>query len=290
MPGLRVHHINAATMCPWSASLVNGRGGWFKRGRMVCHCLLVETERGLILVDTGLGTDDMAEGARRLGRLFMAVCAPRGGREETALARVEGLGFAPEDVRHLVPTHLDLDHAGGFPDFPNAEVHVHATEHDAAMQRRTRMERTRYRPLHWAHGPRWDLRAAGGEAWFGFEGVQAIEGLADILLIPLHGHTRGHCGVAVRTPSGWLLHAGDAYFHHGELDEKPTCPGGLRWFQKIAAVDDAQRRANQARLRELKRDHGGEVRVLSAHCPIEFEAAAGGAATTATAASTAAVA
>src|SRR5687767_9291164 len=130
MPGLRVHHISAATMCPWNASLVNGRGGWFKRGRMVCHCLLVEAPSGLILVDTGLGTDDLDQGAARLGRLFMSATAPRRGREETALARVQALGLAPEDVRHLVPTHLDLDHAGGFPDFPNAEIHVHATEHD----------------------------------------------------------------------------------------------------------------------------------------------------------------
>jgi glyoxylase-like metal-dependent hydrolase (beta-lactamase superfamily II) len=282
MAGLRVHHINAATMCPWSASLINGKGGWFKRGRMVCHCLLVESEKGLILVDTGLGTDDVAEGARRLGRMFMTFVAPRGGREGTALARVEALGFLPNDVRHLIPTHLDLDHAGGFPDFPNAEIHVHATEHDAAMQRRTRMERERYKLAHWAHNPRWDLRDAGGEPWFGFEGVQAIQGMPDVLLIPLHGHTRGHCGVAVRSAEGWLLHAGDAYFHHGELDETPCCPSGLRMFQRLVAVDDERRRANQARLRELKRDQGAAVKILSAHCPVEFAAMTSGASASST--------
>ena len=33
---MRVHHINAATLCPLSARLVNGEGGWLARGRMVC--------------------------------------------------------------------------------------------------------------------------------------------------------------------------------------------------------------------------------------------------------------
>ncbi|MFD0510570.1 MBL fold metallo-hydrolase [Streptomyces aureus] len=31
-----------------------------------------------------------------------------------------GLGYAVDDVRHIVLTHLDLDHAGGLPDFPRA--------------------------------------------------------------------------------------------------------------------------------------------------------------------------
>lgn len=39
-------------MCPVGGRLVDG----FSRGltaKLVCHCLLVETEQGLVLVDTG---------------------------------------------------------------------------------------------------------------------------------------------------------------------------------------------------------------------------------------------
>src|SRR5207245_5655496 len=43
----------------------------------------------------------------------------------------------------------------------------------------------------------------------------------DILMIPLPGHTLGHCGIAVRAKDKWLLHAGDAYFFHGQLLAKP---------------------------------------------------------------------
>ncbi|WP_223281445.1 MBL fold metallo-hydrolase [Streptomyces antnestii] len=39
---------------------------------------------------------------------------------ETAVRQVAALGYDIEDVRHIVLTHLDLDHAGGLRDFPPA--------------------------------------------------------------------------------------------------------------------------------------------------------------------------
>ena len=53
---------------------------------------------------------------------------------------------------------------------------------------------------------------------FGFEAVQTPNTPeADFLFIPLPGHTRGHCGVAIGKPGRWLLHRGDAAspFHSG---------------------------------------------------------------------------
>jgi glyoxylase-like metal-dependent hydrolase (beta-lactamase superfamily II) len=269
---MRIHHLNCGTMCPPFARLVNGSGGFFSRARMVCHCLLVEQKDGLALVDTGLGTADIEDPRGRLGGAFATVMGARLSREETALAQVERLGFERRDVRHLLPTHLDLDHAGGLSDFPDAIVHILGREHEAAHAPRG-MERERYRPMQLAHGPRWRLLEPGGERWFGFESVRAIGGTdEEILLVPLVGHTRGHSGVAVKTGEGWVLHAGDAYFFHGEVhDDPPHCPPLLTRFQSLVEVDRTARLANQARLRELARDHGGEVTIVSAHCPVELD-------------------
>jgi glyoxylase-like metal-dependent hydrolase (beta-lactamase superfamily II) len=272
---MRIHHVNCGTMCPMSARLVNGRGSLFAEGRMVCHCLLVETNDGLALIDTGLGTGDLADPIGRLGRGFGVFARPKLDPDETALAHVARLGFSREDVRHVLPTHLDLDHAGGLSDFPAATVHLFRPEHDAAMKPRTTMEQHRYRRPHWAHGPKWNLLdvAAGGDSWLGFESVRALGGTDDeILLVPTIGHTRGHCAIAVRTGEGWLLHAGDAYFFHGEMEPKPWCTPALAAFQRIAAIDDVARRNNQRRLRALVREHGSEVRVFSAHSPVELAA------------------
>lgn len=243
----------------------------------MCHVLVVETRGGLVLVDTGIGTGDLADPQRRLGRGFVTLTAPKLLRDETALAHVERLGFQASDVRHIVPTHLDVDHAGGLSDFPAAEVHVLDREHRAAMGASSFRHKFRYRAPQWEHRPRWQLHRVDGERWFGFDAVRAVPGSDDeVLLIPLHGHTAGHCGVAVRTPGGWLLHAGDAYFFHGEMDlARPRCTAALSLFQRVAAVDNALRLANQARLRELKRGHGGEVTIFSAHSPVELKALQG---------------
>jgi glyoxylase-like metal-dependent hydrolase (beta-lactamase superfamily II) len=97
-----------------------------------------------------------------------------------------------------------------------------------------------------------------------------LEGLPpEILLVPLAGHTWGHAGVAVDTGNGWLLHAGDAYFFRGEMGETYRCPPGLAGYQRLMEVDRAARLANQARLRALAR--GGDVRIVSAHDPVELE-------------------
>lgn len=268
---MRVHHLNCGTMCPVSRRLVNGEGGIAEPGRMVCHCLLIETDRGLVLVDTGFGLRDIDD-PRRLGPIRPLLRA-RLDPGETARRRVEALGFAPEDVRHVVLTHLDLDHAGGIGDFPQARVHVMRREHEAAMRRRLG-DRARYRPAHWAHGPSWSVHdVSRGEPWLGFEAVRQLDGLPpEILLVPLHGHTRGHAGVAVETADGWLLHAGDAYFHHGAIHaEPPHTPPGLALLERAAQTDAFMRAWNQRRLRALVREHGHRVRVFCAHDPREFD-------------------
>ncbi|RKH08938.1 MBL fold metallo-hydrolase [Corallococcus praedator] len=270
---MRIHHLNCGTLCPASARFVVGSGGLFERARMVCHCLLIESSQGLVLVDTGLGTRDLQDAKGRLGQRFLTRNAPRLDPAETALAQVERLGFKREDVRHIVPTHLDLDHVGGLVDFPEAQVHVFGDEHAAAMVPPGPKEKFGYKPVQWAHGPKWSRYAVDGERWFGFEAVRVIPGLdAEVLLVPLVGHTAGHCGVAVKGPGGWVLHAGDAYFNHREVDPvAPRSPWGTALFQRLKSVDNAARLANQERLRGLVRTHGAEVTVFSAHCAVEFD-------------------
>lgn len=268
---MRVHHLDCCPMRPYTERFIQGEGSWGKPGRMVAHCLLIETEGGLVLVDTGLGIDDVRAPLERLGRLFLLATRPRLDEANTALRQVEALGFRGSDVRHIVLTHLDVDHAGGLADFPAAKVHVYDAEHRAAMHPRTRMEAERYRPAQWAHEPDWQRHDDDGEA---FEGLVAVRAIVepDVLLVPTIGHSRGHAAVAVRTGDGWLLHCGDAYFHHDEMRDPPTCPPGLRLFQRIVAVDNVSRLHNQRKLRELRAHTEGRVQVFSAHDALELSA------------------
>lgn len=242
---------------------------------MVCHCLLIETERdGLVLVDSGMGLDDCARPSERMGGAFVKVAGWRPEPSQTAVRQVERLGFRREDVRHIVVTHLDLDHAGGLADFPHAQVHVHASEHRAAVVTRALADRARYRACHWAHGPRFSLyEQLAGERWLGFERARPFEGMdAEIFALPLPGHTQGHAAIGVRTEQGYLLHAGDAYFHEGTVDSTRERPRfGARAFERAVAWDYRLVERNHARLRQLAQDHGGEVRVFCAHDPNEYD-------------------
>lgn len=262
---MRVHHLNCATLCPPAGAALRHEG----HRHLVCHCLLLETDDGLVLVDTGLGEADVADPSR-IGRAFRALARPKLDRAETALAQVERLGFARTEVRHVVLTHLDVDHAGGLADFPEARAHVMMAEQEAAVLRTSLSEKLRYRPEHVDAWARWSLYAPKGEPWFGFPAVRGLQGVTDdVLLIPLPGHTRGHCGVAVRDGEGWLLHAGDAYFHRDEL-AGGAAPLALGLVERLDDVDHAARIANRDRLRELARAQAGVVRVFCAHDPVEL--------------------
>jgi glyoxylase-like metal-dependent hydrolase (beta-lactamase superfamily II) len=281
---MRVHHLNCGTDCPVGGALFDGRS-LGPLGRLVCHCLLIEHDSGLILVDTGYGLKDVAHPHRpphpRITRAMRTMLNIRLREQETAVRQIEALGFSPADVRHILLTHLDFDHAGGLEDFPGARIHVMAREFEAATgPRRGFVPRNRYRPSQYDEVRNWQTYAGpSGEPWFGFEAVRALEGLPpEILMVPLPGHTWGHAGIAVdRGAEGWLLHAGDAYFYRHEVRRRERkCTPGLRAYQTMMEVDRDRRLANQARLRALSVDRAAEVKLVCAHDAAELEACRSG--------------
>jgi glyoxylase-like metal-dependent hydrolase (beta-lactamase superfamily II) len=277
---VRIHHLNCISSCPLGGHLMDDRTpGVLTRGKLCCHCLAIETSEGIVLVDTGFGLRDVADPHSRLSKFFLTLLSPDFREEMTALRQLQRLGFSAGDVRHIVLTHLDFDHAGGLDDFPNAAVHMMQQERDDAVLQKTWLDRQRFRPQQWGTRANWRVYAEpAGEPWYGFGAVRQLAGLPpEILLVPLPGHTHGHAGVAVKQDDGhWLLLAGDAYFFHAEMDlYRPWCTPGLRMYQAMMEKDRARRLENQQRLRQLRRKHGSEVRIFSGHDPLEYEQLSG---------------
>jgi glyoxylase-like metal-dependent hydrolase (beta-lactamase superfamily II) len=228
-----------------------------------CHCLLIEDSNGLILVDTGIGLGDIADPIGRIGKFAIEAAGFQFDEQRTAVRQIEQLGFQAADVRHIVLTHGDPDHAGGLADFPWASVHLSQEEHANLLR-----GNGRYSPLQFAHGPCFVPHAPADGNWFGMKALPLdLGGETECFLIPLFGHTHGHCGVAVKAQDNWLLHVGDAYYLRAELasDDHPVSA-----LAAARADDDGLRRKSLAALRRLAQDHSQDVEMFGYHDFTEF--------------------
>jgi glyoxylase-like metal-dependent hydrolase (beta-lactamase superfamily II) len=255
---MKVHHLNCGTMNMPTAP-------------MVCHVLLIETDNGLVLVDSGFGTDDCAD-HKRTGpsrHMVRAILS----HDETVVHQIEQFGFKRDNVRHIIITHLDMDHAGGLSDFPAARVHVTSAEALGAIRAPSRREKIRYRSAQWAHGPNIVEHDIQGEKWRGFAAAKELAEISPgIALVSLPGHTRGHACVAVDAGHRWVLHAGDAFYHYGTIDGTPV-PRALTAMESLFAFDRKTVRDNHARLVELYQRQDPDLMIVCAHDPTLLERA-----------------
>jgi glyoxylase-like metal-dependent hydrolase (beta-lactamase superfamily II) len=94
---------------------------------------LIVTGKELVLVDTGIGN--------RLSEREQAIYTPE--RGEGLVGGLRILGFAPEDVTHVILSHLHFDHVGGVidksssgevrPIFTRARIYIQKNEWDLAL-------------------------------------------------------------------------------------------------------------------------------------------------------------
>lgn len=156
---------------------------------LALRCLLVEHDDGLVLVDTGLGNKDDA----KFREIYGVDNAGADGRTRLEDA-LRGLGYAPEDVRWVVNTHLHFDHAGGDtyrdgdgvvrPSFPRARYVVQQGE------------------LEFARHP--NERTAGSYLAANFSGIDfqlvtgAVELVPGIHCLPTPGHVPYHQSILIR--------------------------------------------------------------------------------------------
>lgn len=237
-----IRFLNCATMRPYLLRVENG-----------ATCLLVETNHGPVLVDTGLGAGDYLRPSRLMRFFTAAIRSPRD-LAETALHQVLRLGYQPSDVRHIIMTHLHLDHAGGLPDFPHAKVHLYYPEYHHIASGHAGWE---YIRDHWGHGPDWSLHQLQGDKWYDFDAIRLPGFTPEIWLVPLIGHTVGHSAVAIRNGDGWVLHAGDAVPFNMAVDEIPD------WITRLLLGPHVPRMC------EFIKAHP-EVQVVGAHMALDF--------------------
>jgi glyoxylase-like metal-dependent hydrolase (beta-lactamase superfamily II) len=254
---IKIHYLNLGTLCP-----VGGRI-FGSSEPLKCQCLLIEKEDGLILVDTGLGMMDITDPYSRLGIPFCTLIRPKLDTNETAVSTIKKLGFKKNDVKHIILTHLDIDHAGGVSDFPHAKIHLHHSELEEAENPTQYISKDRYR--NFSSNCNYQTYSEFGDTWFDFKSVRPLVGLDDeIALVPLIGHSRGHSGIAIRGPLGWIFHIGDSVYGEEHLESKYFPKLGYLMLENLFQYNFKDRINNLKKLRKLKNDQD-EIEIICSH-------------------------
>lgn len=259
-PVKRVHHLNCGTFRPWRSLT------------LVSHVLACEMEHGVVLIDAGIGTDDIQRPNERLGRSAKAAGA-RLSTRESAVQQLKRLGYDRADVTDVIATHLDYDHIGGYADFPNATLHTTAAElAEARHPTKTTGGNSRYRRAHIAPIATAQTYSVCTTTVLGLD-AHELKGLNGLFLIPMPGHTVGHAAVALIDPDrGWLVHAGDSFMHRDSVrpeSESRTLAGRVvGGIELLMATDRKQVHRNHSTLRELAKT---DTRVFCAHDAEQFK-------------------
>lgn len=125
--------------------------------------------------------------------------------EDTPIA-LKKAGIDPEEVSHVIATHLHGDHYDYFTAFPNAAFVVNATEFQEGISHMRRAAPSVFEVITSKPGR---LRLADDDE----------ELLPGIRLIRLGCHTRGSQGVLVTTHMGPVLLAGDVVYLYDNIEQ-----------------------------------------------------------------------
>jgi glyoxylase-like metal-dependent hydrolase (beta-lactamase superfamily II) len=218
-------------------------------------CLLIETDKGPVLVDTGPGLRDYSE-PTPFTQFFRLITSMPFDPNEAAFHQVRNFGYQPQDIKHIILTHMHFDHCGGLPDFPQSKVHVHTREYDAFTDKKIlHWDEYAYIPRDISHEPEFILYENADEKWYSFDAIR-LPFEPEMYLIPLYGHSRGHCGLVTKTKNGWHFHVADA----GVDIERNIVPD---WIIARALGP------HWPRLRQFAREHA-EVTLTASHMMLEF--------------------
>jgi glyoxylase-like metal-dependent hydrolase (beta-lactamase superfamily II) len=170
------------------------------------------------------------------------------------------LGFDPKNVRHILATHLHIDHISGAIDFPEAEVHTTYDEWHA----RERVMRRQAGGAEVRIGERLRLHSLDGPPALGFPASHDVFGDGTVLLLDAKGHTHGAVAVAVKLKERWLLHVGDSAMFR----EDYASAGQLSVHARVMAADARALEATRACIRAAETEHGALV--VASHDDVTF--------------------
>lgn len=188
----------------------------------------IETPHGKILVDTGWRREMSPKGVFDRKAQIKELVTPMLYRinygvvplGQTADEQLAEMGVRPEDLDHVLISHLDCDHVCGLRAFKNAK-NIMVSKKDLDHIRSERTGRVRFRP-EWWEGV--DLKTFD---WNGTEGPVGcsydVFGDGSVVMINIPGHSAGLCAIKVTGEDGrFVLIAADGGYARKSWEQMIT--------------------------------------------------------------------
>jgi N-acyl homoserine lactone hydrolase len=189
---------------------------------------LIETPNGRILYDVGCDYRKIASPGLRAKYFdpMRPMFEPPQMSEDMRIPHYLGrLGLTATDIDLVFLGHLHFDHAGGLPDLPGCEVHVHRDEISAAASKLD-------------HGV-FEDEVADTSAWK-LQGGE-YEVAAGVHAIATPGHTAGHMSLFIELPKGRpVILCGDAADLQENLADE-VAPGYCWQDNEVLAITSIRR-------------------------------------------------
>jgi N-acyl homoserine lactone hydrolase len=198
------------------------------------HCFLIEHPDGLVLFDTGQDPASASDADyfpggftgllyRRLARFELTP-------EDSVSHQIQAAGYAIDDVRTVVLSHLHQDHIGGLRELTKARIVVAEAEWQEMQQPRAeaRGYLTRHIELPGLDWQRITFDPSTDDELAPFSARHDLAADGSLVLLPTPGHTEGSMSLLVRRAGTELLLVGDLSYDH-VLMTRGVVPGiGVR--------------------------------------------------------------
>ncbi|MFC3229643.1 MBL fold metallo-hydrolase [Marinibaculum pumilum] len=250
----------AALFPDWQPELLEGSGSWLSpdsmdaagvHALMSVHSWVLTSPGRIVVIDTGVGDGKERPHTPVFHRL-----------QTGYLDRLRAAGVAPEDVDHVLLTHLHVDHVGWntrlvdgrwVPTFPNARYHFSARERAWFTDPANHSDRNRNSFLLQPDSIA-PVIDAGQAEMIAIDGREVVPGLS---FHPTPGHSPDHASIRLRSEGveGWFV--GDLLHH----------PIQIRYPELNSVFDAVPAQARASRRWALEQAADSDALVFTTHFP-----------------------
>lgn len=172
-------------------------GSWSEAREFVFSAVLVRHPKGDFLFDTGLGREIDAQ-YEDMPQYLRPLTAYTGANP--LIDQIVEHGIDPGTIGTILLSHLHWDHASGIEDFPNARVLLPKSEHEIAMDPKGAMGYLKSQLD--SETIIWSYLEFVDQPYLNFDRSHDLYSDGSVILVPMHGHTRGSMGMFLNFPDG----------------------------------------------------------------------------------------